>query len=62
VHEWAKLGSGVWVEGVNDWLTCMTADAVGKCALDFDMKNVERKAGGLPLHPFIEVSRSGADI
>lgn len=56
LHEWAKKGSGVWIEEVNDWLTCMTADAVGKAALDFDMHNVERKSQGVPLHPFIEVS------
>eukprot|EP00873_Tetraselmis_striata_P026190 jgi/Tetstr1/446454/TSEL_033995.t1 len=59
VHEWAQKGNGVWIEEVNDWFTSMTADAVGKAALDFDMKNVERKSAGEPPHPFIEAFRFG---
>jgi cytochrome P450 len=53
VHEWIKLGDGKVVEDVGDWLTCMTADAVVKASMDYDMRCVERKGAAQPLHPFL---------
>lgn len=35
--------------GVNDWLACMTADAVIKAACNVDMDNIVRRARGASL-------------
>ncbi|KAL7529350.1 hypothetical protein ACHAWF_002947, partial [Thalassiosira exigua] len=56
--EWAKLAAGGGVGGrtipdATDWLTCMTADAVIKASMDYDMRNVERKGAGEDLHRFL---------
>mmetsp|Transcript_25451 Transcript_25451/g.71176 ORF Transcript_25451/g.71176 Transcript_25451/m.71176 type:complete len:1296 (-) Transcript_25451:578-4465(-) len=59
IHAWAGFGNGSKVEHVHDWLTCMTADAVTKCAMDLDMDNIGRKSRGEGLHPLIEAFRMG---
>lgn len=57
VAAWAQMPQGGTIEGVSDWLTCMTADAVVKAAMGMDMGNVEAKAAGQPLHKFIDAFR-----
>ncbi|GBF99888.1 hypothetical protein Rsub_12684, partial [Raphidocelis subcapitata] len=62
--EWSKITAGATSEGVlidhiNDWFSCMTADAVVKCSIGVDMRNVERKGSRSALHPFIRVFRQG---
>ena len=57
VREWTALGNGCVIEDVQDWLTCMTADAVCKASMDMDMRNVERKGDKEELHPFIKSFR-----
>lgn len=59
VAAWHAQPNGALISDVNDWLTCMTADAVTKAAMGLDMQNVENKAYGLPLHKFIENFRFG---
>ncbi|KAL7554490.1 hypothetical protein ACHAWF_018524 [Thalassiosira exigua] len=58
VREWAKLAAsggkvGHVVPDVADWFTCMTADAVVKASMDYDMRNVERKGEGVEIHRFL---------
>ncbi|KAL3918290.1 MAG: hypothetical protein SGILL_004307, partial [Bacillariaceae sp.] len=53
VQEWIKMGHNSKIEDVSDWLTCMTADAIVKASMDFDMRNVERKGAGEELHGFL---------
>eukprot|EP00877_Chromochloris_zofingiensis_P012868 jgi/Chrzof1/7835/Cz02g38090.t1 len=62
MYEWSKLPEGTLITDVNDWLTCMTADAVTKAAMGLDMQNVEKKAGDLPLHPFIVAFRLALSV
>eukprot|EP00878_Enallax_costatus_P002291 GHUV01002466.1.p1 GENE.GHUV01002466.1~~GHUV01002466.1.p1 ORF type:complete len:1154 (+),score=313.19 GHUV01002466.1:119-3580(+) len=58
VSAWSQLAaSSGTVTSVNDWLTCMTADAVVKASMGLDLANVERKAANEPLHPFIRAFR-----
>jgi cytochrome P450 len=57
IRQWSKLGKNGVVDDVNDWLTCMTADAVVKASMDYDMRNVERKGANEELHKFIESFR-----
>merc|ERR1719232_552405 len=57
VRQWTALGNGYVIEDVQDWLTCMTADAVCKASMDMDMRNVERKGASEELHPFIKSFR-----
>ena len=57
IRQMAKLGRDGTIEDANDWLTCMTADAVVKAAMDYDMKNVERIGSNQELHPFIKSFR-----
>ncbi|KAI8468257.1 MAG: cytochrome P450 [Monoraphidium minutum] len=64
VQEWDKRVAGAGPQGalvpeINDWLACMTADAVVKCAVGLDMHNVERKGARQPLHPFMRIFRAG---
>ncbi|KIY92424.1 cytochrome P450 [Monoraphidium neglectum] len=64
MHEWSKRVAaagpeGALLEHANDWFACMTADAVVKCAIGLDMRNVERKGAGEALHPFIACFRGG---
>jgi hypothetical protein len=33
VSAWAQVPQGGTIEGVSDWLTCMTADAVVKASM-----------------------------
>ncbi|KAF8059389.1 cypD [Scenedesmus sp. PABB004] len=54
---WAAVPQGGELCEINDWLTCMTADAVVKASMGLDMGNVEAKASGRPLHKFIEAFR-----
>jgi cytochrome P450 len=57
IREWVAMGNHAKIEDANDWLTCMTADAVCKASMDVDMRNVERKGKGEELHPFIKSFR-----
>ena len=57
VREWVAMGNHSKIEDANDWLTCMTADAVCKASMDVDMRNVERKGKGEELHPFLKSFR-----
>jgi len=57
IQQWIVRGNHTEITDVNDWLTCMTADAVCKAAMDYDMRNVERKGAGEALHPFIQSFR-----
>uniref|UniRef100_A0A7S4QGU7 NADPH--hemoprotein reductase n=1 Tax=Alexandrium monilatum TaxID=311494 RepID=A0A7S4QGU7_9DINO len=59
VREWSKFSAGHRIEGVSDWLTSMTADAVVACSMGLDMQNVERMGAGKPPHPFIDNFRFG---
>lgn len=61
VKEWTKLavsrnGRNV-IPDVADWFACMTADAVVKSSMDYDMRNVERKGAGEDLHRFLVAFR-----
>eukprot|EP00775_Hariotina_reticulata_P009541 gene9541-9705_t len=56
---WFSKPPGYELTDVNDWLTCMTADAVVKASMGLDMANVECKATGAPLHKFVEAFRYG---
>eukprot|EP00442_Polarella_glacialis_P051737 CAMPEP_0115155730 /NCGR_PEP_ID=MMETSP0227-20121206/68055_1 /TAXON_ID=89957 /ORGANISM="Polarella glacialis, Strain CCMP 1383" /LENGTH=1158 /DNA_ID=CAMNT_0002566835 /DNA_START=113 /DNA_END=3586 /DNA_ORIENTATION=+ len=59
VREWSAFPAGHRLEGVNDWLTAMTADAVVACSMGLDMQNVERLGSKQPPHPFIDAFRFG---
>jgi hypothetical protein len=41
-----RFEPGHLVTGVNNWLACMTADAVIKAACNVDMDNIARRARG----------------
>ena len=62
VAEWSKFEAGHLVEGVNDWLTAMTADAVVSCSMGMDMRNVERLGAGEEPHKFVEAFRFGLGV
>mmetsp|Transcript_77557 Transcript_77557/g.136845 ORF Transcript_77557/g.136845 Transcript_77557/m.136845 type:complete len:1320 (-) Transcript_77557:350-4309(-) len=59
VQEWSRFPAGYRLEGVNDWLTAMTADAVVACAMGMDMRNVERLGAGQAPHSFVDTFRFG---
>ncbi|CAJ1345293.1 unnamed protein product [Effrenium voratum] len=62
VAEWSKFEAGQLVEGVNEWLTAMTADAVVSCSMGMDMCNVERLGSKQPPHKFVETFRFGLGV
>lgn len=41
-----RLAPGHLITGVNNWLACMTADAVIKATCNVDMDNIARRARG----------------
>ncbi|WIA11150.1 hypothetical protein OEZ85_011289 [Tetradesmus obliquus] len=57
VAEWSRFEPAHLVTGVNNWLACMTADAVIKAACNVDMDNIARRARGEPAHPILETFR-----
>jgi len=59
IREWSGFQAGHRVEGVNDWLTAMTADAVVTCSMGVDMRNVERLGAREPPHKFVDTFRLG---
>eukprot|EP00437_Effrenium_voratum_P004240 CAMPEP_0181426372 /NCGR_PEP_ID=MMETSP1110-20121109/15629_1 /TAXON_ID=174948 /ORGANISM="Symbiodinium sp., Strain CCMP421" /LENGTH=1318 /DNA_ID=CAMNT_0023549565 /DNA_START=78 /DNA_END=4034 /DNA_ORIENTATION=+ len=62
IREWSHFRAGQRVEGVNDWLTAMTADAVVTCSMGFDMRNVERLGAKQPPHKFVDNFRIGLGV
>jgi hypothetical protein len=54
IRQWIRLGKNGVVDDVNNWLTCMTADAVTKASMDYGMRNVDRNGPNEDLHKFIE--------
>ena len=62
IREWSQLPAGQLVEGVNDWLTAMTADAVVTCSMGLDMRNVERLGSKQPPHKFVDNFRIGLGV
>ncbi|KAF6264212.1 cytochrome P450 [Scenedesmus sp. NREL 46B-D3] len=57
VTEWSRFEPGHLVTGVNNWLACLTADAVIKAACNVDMDNIARRARDEPVHPILEMFR-----
>lgn len=57
LSQWVKKGRTSHIKDVNDWLTSMTADAVVKAAMDYDMNNVERMGNNEEVHAFITAFR-----
>eukprot|EP00882_Tetradesmus_deserticola_P009550 GHRQ01010084.1.p1 GENE.GHRQ01010084.1~~GHRQ01010084.1.p1 ORF type:complete len:489 (+),score=219.99 GHRQ01010084.1:196-1662(+) len=57
VAEWSRYKPGHVVTGVNNWLACLTADAVIKAACNVDMDNIARRARDEPAHPILETFR-----
>ena len=62
IREWSQLPAGQRVDGVNDWLTAMTADAVVTCSMGLDMRNVERLGAKQPPHTFVDNFRIGLGV
>ena len=62
IREWSHFRAGERVEGVNDWLTAMTADAVVTCSMGMDMRNVERLGAKQPPHKFVDNFRMGLGV
>lgn len=52
-------GGRARIDRFSDFLTALTADAVVKCAIGLDMRNVARLSGGEPPHAFIPAFRFG---
>ena len=52
-------GGRARVDHFSDFLTALTADAVVKCAIGLDMRNVARLSRGEPPHAFIPAFRFG---
>ena len=52
-------GGRARVDHFSDFLTALTADAVVKCAIGLDMRNVARLSRGEAPHPFIPAFRFG---
>lgn len=61
-REWSKFAPGAEIKEVPDWLACMAIDAMVKCLYGLDMRNVEKKSAGEPLHPFLNAFRDAVHI